>query len=103
MINKIFIKLFNHDENKLFVLQAQRTAKTLLGKPSEYEKKFSKKVTDYVLNIKNDKILLEKTNIIMRDFIVSDMNKVNNILSLNLDKNLVNVQSVVEFKRNTTK
>ena len=79
----------NHEEDKLFVLQAQRTAKTLLGKPSEYEKKFANKVTDYVLDIKNDPVLLNKTNIIMRDFLVSDVKKVNSILSLNIYKELI--------------
>ena len=93
----------NHEENKLFVLQTQRTAKTLLGKPSFYEKRISNKIDQYVLNIANDNSLLEKTNIIMRDFVVSNIEKVNNILSLNLAKNSVKTESLVLFRNRVQK
>ncbi len=87
----------NHEANKMFVLQAQRTASTFLGKPSVYEKKFKSKVNEYVKNIKNNAEILEKTNVIMRDFVVSDMENVKLILGLNLAKNTVKSADVALF------
>lgn len=49
-----------------------------------------------------DSANLAKTNIIMRDFIVSDMENVKKILKLNLDKNLVKAELRDEFKSSLT-
>ena len=89
----------SYEADKMFVLQAQRTASTFFGKPSTYEKKFKSKVNEYVKNIAKDKVTLAKTNIIMRDFVVSDMDNVRLILGLNLHKNTVALEQIESFKK----
>lgn len=89
----------NYEEDKMFVLQAQRTASTFLGKPSVYEKKFKPMVNAYIEGIKEDINLLDKTNIIMRDFVVSDMENIKVILGLNIAKNTVELEHIETFNQ----
>lgn len=97
LINEFETYYNNAEANKLFVLQAQRTAKTLLGKPSMYEKNFKDDVNKFIANIKNDAVKLDKTNIIMRDFIISDKENLDTILSLNLNKNLIKADAIQTY------
>lgn len=71
-----------------FVLQAQRTGPTLLHKPSQLETAYKPLINKYISDLKTSKNL-DKTNIIMRDFVVSDMDNVRLILQLNITKNLI--------------
>ena len=91
----------SYDGTGFFVLQSQRTATVLTDKPSEMELEWGKVFTDFAISLNNDAQKLDKTNIIMRDFIVSDLNKVRSILNLNLSKNLVKEENIEEFKLNT--
>jgi hypothetical protein len=84
----------NYDSDKLFLLQAQKTAPNYIEKPSVNEMNFKPKVNEYIKNIKNDPDLLEKTNIIMRDFIVSDMENINLILDINISKNIIKTDCI---------
>ena len=89
-----------YDGTGFFVLQSQRTATVLTDKPSEMELKWGDTFTKFAENLNNDTEKLQKTNIIMRDFIVSDTKKVKTILSLNLTKGLVKDEFLEEFKEN---
>lgn len=84
-----------------FVLQAQRTAPNLLDKPSQMEQEFKPVINAYI-DALADSANLAKTNIIMRDFIVSDMENVKKILKLNLDKNLVKAELRGEYANKVT-
>lgn len=89
----------NSEPDKIFVLQAQRTAKTLLGRPSDYEKRFAPKVLEFVKAIPDNPDYLAKTNVIMRDFVVSDEMKIDSILRINLYKeNIIIADKIDAFK-----
>lgn len=81
-------KYFNHILEKgkgLTVLQAQLTG----GVIYQREKGHNQNMTDYVHSIANNSEYLSNVNIIMRDFVGMDKEKIYSILSLNLNKNAV--------------
>lgn len=81
-----------------FVLQAQRTAPVfLIDKPSGMEVEYKPIINAYI-DALADSTNLAKTNIIMRDFVVSDMDNVKKILKLNLDKNLVKADMLSTYR-----
>lgn len=86
----------SYDGKGFFVLQAQRTAPFVLDKPSALEFEFKPKVNAFIDGLAQSPNL-DKTNIIMRDFIASDMANVNKILKLNLDKNLIKADHLDTF------
>ncbi|MEG2450665.1 MAG: hypothetical protein RSB09_02915, partial [Clostridia bacterium] len=90
----------NHTRDDLFVLQSQRTAPTLLGKPAKLELEFRPYINEFVANLKTSKHL-DEVNIIMRDFVVSDMQNVKLILQLNLVKGLVKADEIESFTAKT--
>lgn len=96
-----FESYYDRYQNKgFFVLQSQRTAPMLLDKPSHLEIQAKNLFNNYLNDLKNSKNLA-KTNIVMRDFLVSDLNTVRLILSLNLDKNNVKTEYIELFTNNT--
>lgn len=89
-----------YNGNGFFVLQAQRTAPNILfDRPADNEIAYKEKINNYVSTLSDDN--LAKTNIIMRDFVVSDMTNVKTILSLNLKKGLVKTDKIAEFTLKT--
>ena len=88
--------LGNNMGSGFYVLQAQRTSYNLLFKrPADLELEFKNDINKYVSSLTGDK--LARTNIVMRDFIVSVMENVKIILRLNLTKNLVAADKITEF------
>lgn len=100
---KHFATYYDRYQNKgFFVLQSQRTAPMLLDKPSNLEREAKSSFNSFLETVKTNSALLDKTNIVMRDFIVSDLNTVKLILSLNINKNQIKESSLETFTTNTT-
>ncbi len=92
-----FQTYYDRYENKgFFVLQSQRTAPMLIDKPSHIEIEAKHLFNQYLIDLKSSENLA-KTNIVMRDFLVSDLDTVKLILSLNLDKNNVKSEFIDLF------
>ena len=97
-------KYFNHILEKksgLLVLQGQLTVP--MGSPRKAEIEHNPAMNEYTRNIANDKEKLINVNIIMRDFIESDSEKVLSVLSLNLKKGYIKAENIDCFTKLTTK
>lgn len=84
----------------LFVLQAQRTAPFILVKPSALENEFKPQINEYVASLATSSYL-NKTNIIMRDFVSHDITNVKLIIRLNITKNLIKEECLDAFTAQT--
>ena len=89
-----------YNNTGFFVLQSQRTAPMLLDKPSHLEIESKDLFNEYVVKLKTS-TNLAKTNVIMRDFLVSDLDTVRLILSLNLNKNNIKSEYIELFSKKT--
>lgn len=100
-IKEALPKYFDHIIKKgkgLTVLQGQLTASVAnFVNISAFEERHNKNMTQYVYDIANNKQYLDNVNIIMRDFIEADPEKVSSILSLNLHKKLVKSDMIDDF------
>lgn len=74
------------EKNRLFVLQGVVTAKNILQSIKDNDDKFSPLFDKYLDTIAATPALLDKTNIIMRDFIVSRQDQIAKIIALNESK-----------------
>ena len=102
-INETIPKYFEHILNKekgLTVLQAQLTAPTL-GNVKDLENGHNENMSKFIRSIEQNAERLSKVNIIMRDFIGSDLEKSNSILHLNLGKNIVKDDCINKKKKMT--
>lgn len=81
--------------DKLFVLQSQRTANTLIT-PRTLEDRFKPHINSYLDNLE-DMEVISKLNIILRDYVDEDMDNIRIILSLNLKKGTINVKLLDDF------
>ena len=100
----------NSDQNKLFILQSQLTAEDgIMGEKNliEREKSIRNKGNDYVrsLSLERNSTNLSKLNIIMRDFVVDDLDGVDSaktsiqsILFLNIYKGNIKTSVLKQFK-----
>ncbi len=86
----------------LTVLQGQLTSPNL-GNLKNLENGHNKAMSEYVRSIADNKTYLDSVNIIMRDFIGSDIEKTNSVLFLNLKKNNVRSEAKAEFEKFTKK
>lgn len=86
----------------LTVLQGQLTSPNL-GNLKNLENGHNKAMSEYVRSIADNKTYLDSVNIIMRDFIGSDIEKTNSVLYLNLKKNNVKSEATAEFEKFTKK
>ena len=97
LVNEAFNRYYGmQEEEKLFVLQAQKTGKdiyTLL--PKENEENLSPLVNEFIKNLETDTKLV-KTNIIMRDFL--NKQKCIEIIKLNQAKNNIIEKNIEVFK-----
>ncbi|MGI6701872.1 MAG: phosphatidylinositol-specific phospholipase C domain-containing protein [Christensenellales bacterium] len=85
-----------NDGTKFFVLQCQPTS----GNIKAFNDTHLGEMNAYVASIADDEELLNKTNIIMRDFIVSSPDVIRTILRLNLDKNTIDNKYIKTFEIN---
>lgn len=97
LINRYQKYYDDYDGKGFFVLQAQRTAPTVFNIPADNELEFKDKINNYVASLAQDSVKLAKTNIVMRDYVVSDMTNVKTILALNLAKGIVSEQSIARY------
>lgn len=74
------------DQSKIFVLQSQLTAPNLLVSPISLEKSFVTKANTFLTGLSGE--LLQKTNVVMRDFICDTKETIPLIISLNEKKGL---------------
>lgn len=88
------------NEDKLFVLQAQKTGKA--EAPLKIETSYRPKINAYVRTLA-DSEYLDKINIIMRDYLTADIENVSSILSLNIAKKLVKPEAIETFRAHTVK
>ncbi len=88
--------LITNNGRGFFVLQAQRTAPDqFVTRPADLELEFKDKINAYVAGLTGEK--LDKINIVMRDFVVSDMTNVKTILRLNIAKDLIDAEKLAEY------
>lgn len=102
-ISEALPKYMNHilsKEKGLTVLQGQLTSPSL-GSLKDLEEKHNDNMSKYVRSIENNATHLAKINIIMRDFIGSDLEKTNSVLHLNVAKGIVKDSSLNNFKKMT--
>lgn len=102
-ISETIPKYFEHILNKekgLTVLQAQLTAPSL-GNLKNLEDGHNANMSKFIRSIEQSSERLNKVNIIMRDFIGSDLEKSNSILHLNLEKNIVKEDCFDKFEKMT--
>lgn len=98
LLNTGFTRYYDSKDERLFVLQCQKTGTvsnilTLL--PLNNELEFAPAAKEFIQNLGTD-IRLEKTNIIMRDFLNKE--KTTDILALNLKKNNINMKKIKAFE-----
>lgn len=82
LIENAFPVYFNSVDDRLFVLQSVMTSPGV-ATPKNLEKKFSPIMKNYIKEISENKEILNKVNIIMRDYITSDTDKISDIIKLN--------------------
>ncbi len=102
-IEETIPKYFNHILNKdkgLTVLQAQLTSPSL-GNVKKLEEGHNEGMSKYIRSIEKKAEYLTAVNIIMRDFIGSDLEKTNSILHLNIAKNNVKIDCISFFNKMT--
>lgn len=86
----------NNINNRLFVLQAQRTANPIENL-KKLENRFKPYINDYLDKL-NDQEIIDKLNIIMRDYVDTDINNLRLILKFNIEKNLIIDDKLEEYK-----
>lgn len=86
-----YIEYYEHYAyDRFFVLPSVRTAADFLfDRPMDIELEYKDALNAYIASIADNAELLAKTNIIIRDYLVSDANNVKVILRLNIDKGIV--------------
>ena len=102
-IKETIPKYFNHILEKgdvLTVLQAQLTH-PLLGNLKTLEMGHNLAMSAYIRTIKDNQDYLTAVNIIMRDYIGSDLEKSNSVLNLNLAKGYVKADAAKSFEEFT--
>ena len=102
-ISETIPKYFEHiiaKEKGLTVLQAQLTAKGL-DNLKNLENGHNENMSKFIRSIGDNKTYLNAINIIMRDFIGSDLEKTNSVLYLNVLKNHIKSDSVELFSSHT--
>lgn len=102
-IEETIPKYFEHiiaTKKGLTVLQAQLTAKGL-DNLKNLENSHNENMSKFIRSIGDNKIYLNAVNIIMRDFIGSDLEKTNSVLYLNVLKNNIKAVSIALFSNHT--
>lgn len=102
-IEEALPKYMAHIINKnkaLTVLQGQLTSPNL-GNLQKLEEGHNKNMSEYVRSIADNETYLKHINIIMRDFIGSDVEKTNSVLYLNVKKDIVKDNAKAEFEKAT--
>lgn len=93
-----------HENPKVFtVLQGQLTLPTLIGNLKKLEGKHNANMSSFIRSIEEDKTYINDINIIMRDFIGSDLEKTNSVLHLNIAKGFVKSEYIDLFESITAK
>lgn len=100
-IPKYFAHILEKDD-VLTVLQAQLTH-PLLGNLKDLEMGHNEAMSAYIRTIKDNEEYLRAVNIIMRDYIGSDVEKSDSVLNLNVAKGYVKEESLTAFDAFTKK
>lgn len=99
-IEQTIPKYFAHILQKpkgMTVLQAQLTSSKLLGSLKKLENGHNEAMSKYIRSIESDQTHLAAVNIIMRDFVGSDLEKSNSILHLNIAKDIIKSNCISNF------
>ncbi len=89
-------------EKGLTVLQGQLTSPSI-GNLKKLEDGHNQSMSGYVREIENNQTNLQKINIIMRDFVGSDLEKSNSVLHINIAKSIVKDSAIANFEKLTKK
>lgn len=95
-------KYMEHIINKnkgLFVLQGQLTSPSGAGDLKALEDSHNTNMSKFIREIKSNVKYLKHINIIMRDFIGSDLEKTNCVLNLNIEKNIIKDNEINNYKK----
>ena len=86
------------NQNRITILQGQLTLPSLLGNLEKLEKKHNQNMSNFIRNMESNASYLNAINIIMRDFVGSDLEKTNCVLHLNISKGIVKSEMTTEFE-----